>query len=271
MRAAENPLFWTALRDRELRGAARDVLIVLGDLLVPDAFIPVKHSGIEAATGIADATVADCLAKLIARGYLERGARSGKLWTYRFSRNSALLPVAPEHPRPRTAGARVSSSKRNGARKMATKFTPVPQEVGREEYERLRLRVMCGALPGKISRAGEVLIAPSGLEQLRRENEEEAQREWRRHARVAALMGMADFGPSVTAEIAEQRRAVVITNSETMARAAVGAPPAGRPDDIDSDAQARHLEMLARAEFPERGRVEAEQERSAIARRMGGS
>jgi hypothetical protein len=57
---------------------------------------PVKHSVIEVALSMKDSSIADAIVLLIERGYIERGERSDRLWTYRLLHSRRVLPPIPE-------------------------------------------------------------------------------------------------------------------------------------------------------------------------------
>ena len=87
------PAFVSALQDRALRGAPRDVYIWLHERLDTVDYRPVKHSGIEAELRISSMAVARSFRQLLVRGYIARGPRAGKMWTYRlvYSRPPATV------------------------------------------------------------------------------------------------------------------------------------------------------------------------------------
>lgn len=90
------PAFTTAMQDRALRGQPREVYLWLNEELDVVAYRAVKHSAIQQALGIDDSRIFRALQLLIERGYLDRGERDGRLWTYRliYSNPSAtLLPA----------------------------------------------------------------------------------------------------------------------------------------------------------------------------------
>lgn len=93
------PAFFTAMQDRELKGAPREVYVWCHEHLDVVRHRAVKHSAIESALSINDATVACAISRLLERGYLERGTRDGRLWTYRLVYSNpdtapgAILPL----------------------------------------------------------------------------------------------------------------------------------------------------------------------------------
>ncbi len=78
------PAFATALQDRTLRGTPREVYVWLHQNLDVVEFRPVKHASVGFALGLKDASVADSIVRLLNRGYLERGEKTGQTWTYRL-------------------------------------------------------------------------------------------------------------------------------------------------------------------------------------------
>lgn len=90
------PAFASAMQDRTLRGNPRDVYVWCHENLDPVDFRPVKHADIELALAMEDSSVADAIARLVERGYLARGSRDGRLWTYRLVYSRPLHPAKPE-------------------------------------------------------------------------------------------------------------------------------------------------------------------------------
>lgn len=90
------PAFVAAMQDRTLRGNARDVYLWCHEHLDIVQFRPVKHSVIESALQMKDSSIADALQVLIDRGYLDRGERCDRLWTYRLYYSRNVLPPIPE-------------------------------------------------------------------------------------------------------------------------------------------------------------------------------
>lgn len=78
------PAFVQALQDRDLRGHPRDVYIWCHEHLDTQDFRPVKHSVIESALQINSVSAGRAVRRLLDRGYLQRGDRAGRLWTYRL-------------------------------------------------------------------------------------------------------------------------------------------------------------------------------------------
>lgn len=78
------PAFFSALQDKALRGNARDVYLWCHEHLDIVEYRPVKHAIIESALSIKDSSVADAVARLIERRYLDCGPRDGRVVTYRL-------------------------------------------------------------------------------------------------------------------------------------------------------------------------------------------
>ncbi len=89
------PAFTSAMQDRALRGRTRDVYVWLNEQLDLVDFRAIKHSAIEADLQMRDSNVFRALDLLIERGYLKRGPRDGRLWTYRlvYSNPGAAAPA----------------------------------------------------------------------------------------------------------------------------------------------------------------------------------
>jgi hypothetical protein len=95
------PAYTQALQDRGLRGNARDVYLWLCDRLDICDYRPIKHTVAEVDLGMNRVSVARAIQRLLDDGYVARGAREGRLWTYRltYSRpdkrfdGSQMLPV----------------------------------------------------------------------------------------------------------------------------------------------------------------------------------
>ena len=90
------PAFATAMQDRALRGHTREVYLWLNEHLDLLTYRPIKHSAIEADLRVEDSTVFRALQLLLERGYLDRGGREGRLWTYRLvysNPGAVLLPA----------------------------------------------------------------------------------------------------------------------------------------------------------------------------------
>jgi hypothetical protein len=273
MRPSENPVFDIAMRDRALRGAARDVYVWMNDALTAGEFRAVKHTGIEAAIGISDTQVASAIAMLIASGYLERGLRDGRLSTYRLITDPALLPAKPEHPTRRRMRKPIHCDQTQTSRGNMKKrhvVTVEPGSLDRREYESLRSRIICGTLAGAIDNEGSIILPRESMEQLKRENDEEARRQWAAHDRAAALMGMAEPIKMIPAEIANKHREKVVNTSAAMTFASVGPRPADPADaagDLARSARAsRTFALLGAAEMPARTDEEAEAEREKVLR-----
>jgi predicted transcriptional regulator len=94
------PAFATALQDPVLRGHARDVYIWLHEHLDVVQFRPVKHIEIEQDLQVNSMAVGRSIDRLIECGYIDRGAREGRVWTYRlfYSRPSLSSKMLPEVP-----------------------------------------------------------------------------------------------------------------------------------------------------------------------------
>lgn len=78
------PAFTTAMQDRALRGHPREVYIWLHQQLDVVEFRIVKHAAIVDALGLEDVSVKRAIDRLLACGYIARGEREGRLWTYRL-------------------------------------------------------------------------------------------------------------------------------------------------------------------------------------------
>jgi hypothetical protein len=87
------PAFIAALQDRTLRGAARDVYIWLHEHLDVVDYRPVKHSGIETDLRISSVAIARSFRQLIRDGYIARGPKAGKIWTYRLVYSRPIRPI----------------------------------------------------------------------------------------------------------------------------------------------------------------------------------
>lgn len=90
------PAFASAMQDRALRGHPREVYVWLHEHLDVLDYRPVKHSAIEADLGMEDSSIADAITRLLGRGYIARGPRDGRIWTYRLIYSCPLLPAKPE-------------------------------------------------------------------------------------------------------------------------------------------------------------------------------
>lgn len=89
------PAFVAAMQDRALRGNARDVYLWCNEHLDVVQYRSVKHSVIESALHMKDSSVADALQVLIDRGYIDRGERMDRLWTYRLFYSRHMIPPVP--------------------------------------------------------------------------------------------------------------------------------------------------------------------------------
>lgn len=78
------PAYVTAMQDRSLRGHARDVYLWMHEHLDVVEYRAIKHVIVERDLGMEDTAVARSIHRLVAAGYLSRGTREGKLWTYRL-------------------------------------------------------------------------------------------------------------------------------------------------------------------------------------------
>lgn len=88
------PAFATAMQDRTLRGAPREVYVWFHENLDVVDYRSVKHAILESELGMDDSTIAAAVARLVERGYVARGERDGRLWTYRlvYSVPQRLIP-----------------------------------------------------------------------------------------------------------------------------------------------------------------------------------
>ena len=86
------PASHTAIRDPALRGVPRDVYVWLMDRLDVFEFRPIKHEAIALDLRVKNPTIFKAITLLRTRGYIDRGARDGRLWTYRLA-HSRPLPV----------------------------------------------------------------------------------------------------------------------------------------------------------------------------------
>lgn len=89
------PAFVSAMQDRLLRGNPREVYIWCHENLDVIEYRIVKHSVLETELGLRDSSIADAIARLVTRGYLDRGPRSGRLASYRlfYSRSGKAIPA----------------------------------------------------------------------------------------------------------------------------------------------------------------------------------
>jgi hypothetical protein len=78
------PAFHDARHDPALRGHPREVYFWLHDRLDVREFRALKVVEVQIAVGIHKQRASDALARLIACGYLERGAQVDRVWTYRL-------------------------------------------------------------------------------------------------------------------------------------------------------------------------------------------
>lgn len=78
------PAFFSALQDREIRGHAREIYVWLNEHLDIVQYRPIKHSVIEQALAIEPTAVKRAIDRLVSAGYLDRGPRDGRIWTYRL-------------------------------------------------------------------------------------------------------------------------------------------------------------------------------------------
>lgn len=78
------PAFMTAMQDPELRGAPREVYLWLHERLDLVEYREVKAIGIQEDLRLHKGTVSDALELLVRLEYLSRGARNGRIWTYRL-------------------------------------------------------------------------------------------------------------------------------------------------------------------------------------------
>ncbi len=88
------PAYGVAMKDLALRGNARDVYLWCYEHLDVVTYRAVKLSAIEVALRMDDSTVARALVLLVERGYLERGDRTDRLWTYRLYHSRQCQPAA---------------------------------------------------------------------------------------------------------------------------------------------------------------------------------
>jgi predicted transcriptional regulator len=80
----EPPSLRDAKSDPELRGAPLSVFLHVFDTLNPQRFEPLKVSALASDIHMDEGTAWRALAKLIERGYLERGTDEGRIGTYRI-------------------------------------------------------------------------------------------------------------------------------------------------------------------------------------------
>ena len=86
------PAFFSALQDHSIRGHAREVYVWLHEHLDVVQYRPVKHSAVEQALSIEHVAVKRSIDRLVDAGYLDRGPRDGRLWTYRLFYSKPLIP-----------------------------------------------------------------------------------------------------------------------------------------------------------------------------------
>jgi hypothetical protein len=92
----ESPAFRDAARDRTIRGNAFFVYVWCDEHLDPVEFRYVKHSQLEKQLGLSDSSISDAIARLVERGYLAVGPRSGRTASYRLYHSrpsSQAIPV----------------------------------------------------------------------------------------------------------------------------------------------------------------------------------
>lgn len=78
------PAFAAAMQDRALRGNPREVYVWFHEHLDVVEFRVVKHAVIERELGLRDSSIADAIARLVERGYVQRQGLDRRLSSYRL-------------------------------------------------------------------------------------------------------------------------------------------------------------------------------------------
>ncbi len=78
------PAFTSAIQDRALRGHAREVYFWCHEHLDVIEYRSVKHALVAADMEMKDLAVFRSIELLLKRGYLDRGPKEGRCWTYRL-------------------------------------------------------------------------------------------------------------------------------------------------------------------------------------------
>jgi hypothetical protein len=89
------PAFATALQDHALRGNPKDVYVWCHEHLDTVDFRAVKVIEVEQDLQMNRVTVTRALDRLVEYGYLKRGPRDGRIWTYRLVYSRPRLPEPP--------------------------------------------------------------------------------------------------------------------------------------------------------------------------------
>lgn len=91
------PAFHTAMRDPALRGHPREVYVWLHEQLDVVEYRAVKHLALAEALAMKKQRVFDALTLLQSAGYLVRGERIDRLWTYRLVYSRPSEVPKPDH------------------------------------------------------------------------------------------------------------------------------------------------------------------------------